>query len=231
MNLRSARPLIPRHRDATVRSRLPWLQHHKLAIGASAVAFAFVAVTAVAPPAPATAKELLDAYNRQYAQTVTVLPTVVSTPVARDDYSTSPGIPQLARHGTNYDWAKIVLMKGGWPVTENNVTVITRWMRQENGPNNWWNRNNPLNNGWGSGGGGGTGSYVSLLVAAENAAAALHGHSGYAAIIAAFAADAPTDVTERAIWASPWASGHYANGAHWHYSSVTEFTAPVGAWG
>ncbi len=229
--MRTVRPLLTRHRNATVRWRAPWRGHAKLSIAASAIAFAFVAVTAVAPPAPATAKELLNAYNDRHAQTITVMSTVVATPVARDGYSTSPGIPQLARHGTNYDWAKIVLMKGGWPVTENNVTVFTRWMRQENGPNNWWNRNNPLNNGWGSGGGGGTGSYVSLIAAAENAANALHGHSGYAAIIAAFAADAPTEVTERAIWDSPWASGHYANGAHWHYSPVKEFTAPAGAWG
>lgn len=231
MTLRPHRPLASRHRNAAVQWRAPWLRHHKLSIAASAIAFAFLAITAIAPPAPATAKELLDAYNRQYAQTVTVMPTVVAEPVARDGYSTSPGIPQLARHGTNYDWAKIVLMKGGWPVTENNVTVITRWMRQENGPNNWWNRNNPLNNGWGSGGGGGTGSYVNLLVAAENAAEALHSHSGYAGIIAALAADAPTEVTEHAIWASPWASGHYANGGHWHYSPVAEFTAPASAWG
>lgn len=231
MNLRPRRPLASRHRNATVRWRAPRLRHHKLAIAASAVAFAFVAITAIAPPAPATAKELLDAYNRLHAQTVTVLPTTATTQVVRDGYSTSPGIPQLAQHGTNYDWAQIVLMKGGWPVTDNNVTVITRWMRQENGANNWWNRNNPLNNGWGSGGGGGTGSYANLLIAADNAAAALHGHSGYAAIIAAFAANARTEVTEQAIWASPWASGHYANGGHWHYTPVDEYTAPADAWG
>ena len=50
-------------------------------------------------------------------------------------------------------------------------------------------------------------------------------------IIAALAADSATEVTENAIWFSPWASGHYANGSHWHYSAVKEFTAPAGAWG
>lgn len=235
MHLTRFRTFSARHRHATVPSRAPWAApwrgRHRVAIGASALAFAFVAVTVIAPPAPATAKELLDAYNSRYAQKVTVLTTVAVAPIVRDGYSAQPGIPQLARHGTNHDWAKIVLMYGGWPVSENNVTVITRWMRQENGPNNWWNRNNPLNNGWGSGGGGGTGSYANLLIAAQNAAKALHGHPGYASIVESLAADAPTEVTERAIWASPWASGHYANGAHWHYSHVTEYTAPAGAWG
>ncbi len=211
--------------------RTSWVARQRLTIGALTIAFAFVAVTVIAPPPPATAKELLDAYNDAHAQTVTVAKTVVAEQIVRDSYSIQPGVPQLAKHGTNYDWAKIVLLDGGWPVTDNNVTVITRWMRQENGANNWWNRNNPLNNGWGSGGGGGTGSYANLLIAAENAAAALHGHPGYSAIIAALAADAPTEVTERAIWASPWASGHYANGGHWHYTPVAEFTAPASAWG
>ena len=235
MQLRPIRNLAARHRHATVPTRAswdaPWRGRIGIAAAAGAVAFAFVAITVVAPPAPATAKELLDAYNDRYAQILTVMPTAVAEPVLRDSYSAQPGIPQLAQHGTNHDWAKIVLMYGGWPVTDNNVTVITRWMRQENGANNWWNRNNPLNNGWGSGGGGGTGSYPSLLVAAENAADALHSHPGYASIVAAIAADSPTAVTESAIWASPWASGHYANGGHWHYTPVEEYTAPAGAWG
>lgn len=218
-------------REAYVRLRTSWKARQRLAITASAVAFALTAITVVAPPAPATAAEIEAGYNTIHAQTVTVVASPVAASVTRDSYSAMPGIPQFAKSGTNYDWAKIVLMMGGWPVTENNVTVFTRWMRQENGPNNWWNRNNPLNNGWGSGGGGGTGSYPNLIVAAENAAKALHSHPGYAAIIAAFAASAPTEVTEHAIWASPWASGHYANGGHWHYSAVPVVKAPPGAWG
>ena len=229
--------LTPRHalpsriRDTAARFRISWIVRQRLAVGASVLAFGFLAVTVIAPPGPATAKEILAGYNALHAQTVTVAGTVVQASVTRDSYNAMPGVPQLAQHGTNYDWAKIVLLDGGWPVTENNVTVITRWMRQENGPDSWFNRNNPLNNGWGSGGGGGTGSYANLLIAAENAAKALHSHPGYASIIAAFAADAPTEVTEQAIWASPWASGHYANGGHWHYSPVKEVTAPVEAWG
>jgi hypothetical protein len=213
------------------RMRTSWKSRQRLAVTASVLAFGITAITVVAPPAPATAEEILAGYNALHAQTLTVAAAVEPTTVERDAYDVMPGVPQLAKSGTNYDWAKIVLIEGGWPVTENNVTVFTRWMRQENGPNDWWNRNNPLNNGWGSGGGGGTGSYANLIIAAKNAAAALHGHPGYAAIIAAFAASAPTEVTEHAIWASPWASGHYANGGHWHYTPVPVVKAPPGAWG
>lgn len=239
MYLRSVRTFVARLHPAAVplsepmrpEWHAPWRGRQKIAIAAGAIIFAFIAVNVIAPPAPASAEEILASYRDRHAQSVTVSPAAIAQPVTRDSYSTSPGIPQLAKHGTNYDFAKIVLMKGGWPVTENNVTVFTRWMRQENGPNNWWNRNNPLNNGWGAGGGGGLGSNPNLLIAADNVAAALHSHPGYSAIIAAFAANAPTAVTERAIWASPWASGHYANGSHWHYSPVKEYRAPPGAWG
>lgn len=223
---------VPRAvRSAYVRLRTSWKARQRLAISASAVAFALTAITVVAPPAPATAEEIIAGYNAIHGQTITVAASSVAASVTRDSYSIMPGIPQLAQSGTNHDWAKIVLIKGGWPVTENNVAVFTRWMRQENGPNNWWNRNNPLNNGWGSGGGGGTGSYANLIIAADNAAKALRSHPGYAGIIAAFAASAPTDVTENAIWASPWASGHYAYGGHWSYSPVPVVKAPPGAWG
>ena len=228
--LQGLRPLSA-VRSTYLRLRTSWKARQRLAISASAVAFAITAITVVAPPAPATAAEILAGYNALHAQTVTVVASPATASVTRDAYTIKPGIPQLAQSGTYYDWAKIVLIMGGWPVTENNVTVFTRWMRQENGPNNWWNRNNPLNNGWGSGGGGGTGSYANLIVAAENAAKALHSHPGYAAIVAAFAASAPTEVTESAIWASPWETGNYANGGNWHYSPVQVVKPPVGAWG
>lgn len=152
-------------------------------------------------------------------------------PTVRGDYSATPGIATLVAGGTNHDWAKLVLLSGGWPMTDENVTVLLRWMRQENGADNWWNRNNPLNNGYGSGGGGGTGSYANLVIAAQKAAENLGRGRGYVHIVAALAASSPTDVTEAAIWASPWASGHYANGGHWHYSEVPIVKAPAEAWG
>lgn len=205
-------------------------QFSRLSIGAAATAFAFVAIAAIAPPpAPTEAEEFL-AYLDKNAQTLQVHHSVAPVEVVRDGFSATPGIESLAASGTNYDWARMVLLMAGLPITDNNVTVFTRWMRQENYVDAWWNRNNPLNNGWGSGGGGGLGSYDSLIIAAENAAEALLTNRGYAGIVQAFAADSPTEVTEAAIWASPWASGHYNNGAHWSYAPVPVITAPPDAW-
>jgi len=177
-----------------------------------------------------TEAEQLNTYIRDNAQTVSVSSGASVPTVTRESFSATAGIATLAASGTNHDWATLVLIDAGFPVTDNNVTVLTRWMRQENGTNNWWNRNNPLNNGWGSGGGGGTGSYDSLVIAAENAAEALHNNPGYASIVAAFATSAKSGVIESAIWASPWASGHYANGAHWSSAAVPAVKAPAGTW-
>jgi hypothetical protein len=199
---------------------------------------AFVVVGAVAAgtvavfvPAPPSAAEELRAYIAAEAQTVTVHGSVPAVAATRESYTATPGIATLAAGGTNHDWAKLVLLLGGWEMSEANVTVITRWMRQENGTDDWWNRNNPLNNGWGSGGGGGLGSYPSLVVAAENAAAALHKNPGYSGIVASFAASSPTEQTELAIWNSPWASGHYSYGGHWSYKPVPVVQSPAGTWG
>lgn len=163
-------------------------------------------------------------------QSFAVATTVAAPEVERPAYGYQPGYAHYMATGTNHDWARIVLIAAGWPVTDDSVTVITRWMRQENYVDSWWNRNNPLNNGWGSGGGGGLGRYATLLDAALFAAKALNTHPGYASIAAAFARSAPTAEIEAAIWASPWASGHYNNGKHWHYSAVPEIAAPQSAW-
>jgi len=186
---------------------------------------------AIAPPSAPSAAENLATYIESHAQALDVPPTVAAAEISRGEYSATAGYATLAAEGTNHAWAKMVLLAGGWPQSDENVTVLLRWMRQENGANNWWNRNNPLNNGWGSGGGGGTGRYASLVVAAQKAAEALGKNGGYAGIVANLAASSPTAVTEAAIWASPWASGHYANGDHWHYTDVPVVMAPAGAWG
>jgi hypothetical protein len=209
----------------------PRRTRERLAAGAVLVAFALTAVFSLAPPPPPTDADVLAAYVDKHAQTLTVPQNVAGASVTRDTYSATPGIQTLANGGTNYDWAKLVLLLGRFPVTETNVTVFVRWMRQENGPDDWWNRNNPLNNGWGSGGGGGLGSYDNLVIAAENAAEALRNNGGYSGIVAAFDASAPTEVIEQAIWASPWASGHYANGGHWAYTTVPVVKSPAGTWG
>lgn len=197
---------------------------------AAAAAFCLPAIFAVAPPTPTDATGLASASAATTSQTITVSAKAAAMQVKRDVYLSTPGYKTLAKNGTNYDWATLVLVSGGWPVTEASVTVMVRWMRQENGPNNWWNRNNPMNNGYGSGGGGGTGSYPNLVIAAQKAAENLQRNPGFNAIEAAFASGAPSDVIERAIWASPWASSHYGNGSRWHYTPVPVVKAPVSAW-
>ncbi|GAB2454434.1 hypothetical protein HD599_002962 [Conyzicola lurida] len=200
-----------------------------------AVAAAVVVLTLCAgpvlafPPAPPVAARV-QAFVAENAQSVTVPADAAAPTVARDSFSSTPGYASLAAGGTNYDWAKLVLLYADLPLTDENVTVFVRWMRQENGTDDWWNRNNPLNNGWGSGGAGGTGTYDNLDLAAQNAAEAFYEIPGYAGFVAAFAASSPTAVTESAIWASPWATGHYANGAHWSQAVVPTVKSPDGTW-
>jgi len=202
-----------------------------LAVGAAAASLSLVALTMVAPPAPPTEVQQADAYLYKNAQSLAVSDDAADFTVTRDAFSITAGYKSLSAGGTNHDWAKLVLLYAKFPITESNVTVFTRWMRQENGTDEWWNRNNPLNNGWGSGGGAGLGSYPNLDFAAQNAAKALHGNPGYAAIVAGFESSAPTSEIEQAIWASPWATSHYANGAHWSSREVPVVKSPAGTWG
>jgi hypothetical protein len=219
-------------RDALGQTRAGIRSLRLHAIGAAIVAFALMMILSVAPPPAATDAEQLQVYVDSHAQTLEVDPNVQANPeIDLGDYTATPGVQTLAASGTNYDWAKLVLIFADLPVTDANVTVFTRWMRQENGADDWWNRNNPLNNGWGSGGGGGTGTYPNLIVAAQNAAEAMRTLAGYQGFVAAFERSAPTEEIESAIWNSNWASGHYAYGGHWHYTPVDVVTAPAGAWG
>ncbi|CAN5273200.1 hypothetical protein BH11ACT4_BH11ACT4_19630 [soil metagenome] len=202
-----------------------------LPIGVVSVVFGLVVTASLAPPRGPSEADMWRAYLQSNSQQITVSQDVATPAVVRDGYSASPGIATLVAGGTNHDWAKLVLLLGGFPMTETNVTVFTRWMRQENGTDDWWNRNNPLNNSWGAPGAGGTGTNENLVVAAQNAADALHSIGGYSGIVDAFMASASTESIEQAIWASPWASGHYANGGHWSYAPVAVVSAPAGAWG
>ena len=179
-----------------------------------------------------TQTEVFAAYIDENAQSLAAVTSVEAVPPAeRHSFSATPGPETLIAGGTNYDWAKLVLLLGEFPITESNVTVVTRWMRQENYVDTWYLRNNPLNNGWGSGGGGGTGRYVDLVDAAANAAEALNTLPRYSDIVATLRASAPTDEVERAIWFSGWATGMYNQGAHWAYNPVPVVTAPPSAWG
>jgi hypothetical protein len=205
-----------------------------LGIAAGASVTALAALTAIAPQATPVPDDLAvsaDALVRAAPNQVLDLPAgLAQASIARDSFATVAGVQTLAQGRTNRDWAELVLLLGDFPRTDDNITVMLRWMRQENGPDDWWNRNNPLNNGWGSGGNSGLGSYDTLVIAAENAAEALHSNPGYAGIVAGFSSSAPTSQIEQAIWASPWATSHYANGAHWSSSPVPVIESPAGTW-
>jgi hypothetical protein len=132
---------------------------------------------------------------------------------------------------TNYDFARLVLEDGGWPTSANNTIVLTQWLRSEEPTSRWWNRDNPLNNGLGSGGGSGLGSYSSVVVAALDVARNLENPSyGYPLVARDLAASAAPGTTSRAIWRSDWSSGHYGRGADWATEPVPSVTAPSAAW-
>ena len=218
---RRASPLVPGSGQA---------MRALLAVTASIVVLATCSATVLAFPPASRADVALEKYVVANAQSLEVPAEAAASVVVRDEFSTTSGYATYISGGTNHDWAKLVMLYAGFPLTDSNVAVFTRWMRQENGTDDWWNRNNPLNNGWGSGGGSGLGSYANLDIAAQNAAKALHGNPGYSAIVAGFAASAPTAQIEQAIWASPWASSHYANGSHWSQAPVDVVKSPGGTW-
>lgn len=182
--------------------------------------------------APPSLAEQRAEYAELYAQDFSLPAPIAATAaenteaLARDAYGSTPGPETFIAGGTNHDWAKLVLLYAGWPITDSNVTVLTRWMRQENGADDWYRRNNPLNIGMG-----GFASYSSLDESARIVAKALTTSGGYREIAAGFAASADTATIEYAIWASPWAGGHYAWGGHWHYNPVEVVTAPRSSWG
>ena len=221
--------------------RLP--VHHRLAVALSVIALvtgfsivptdaALAASLVVAPAATLTGDGRASASAVVAAepdQHIAVDATIAAPPVSRDSIAATDSIKTLSNNGTNADWAKLVLIFGGWPQTDANVTLMLRWMRQENGPPDWWLRNNPLNNGYGSGGGSGLGSYPDLVTAAKYCAENLQ--RGYPDIVAGLASSASPDVTAPAIWASPWASSHYGYGTRWSTSPVQIVKAPASAWG
>jgi hypothetical protein len=167
-------------------------------------------------------------------QTLDIASGAQNPTVQRSSYgqiSTSVGEVAVTPGGlTNDDWAALVLTDGGWPLSSNNVTVILQWMDSENGPPSWYLRNNPLNNGYGSGGGAGFGSYPNLIVAAQDVAVNLQRNSGYAGIVNNLAASSPVGTTVQAIEDSPWAGSHYGYGTLWHAVDVPTVSAPASDW-
>lgn len=143
--------------------------------------------------------------------------------------STPP--PPSGGRSTNYDFARLVLADGGWAQSTNNITTMVQWMASEEPPSHWWDRDNPLNNGFGSGGGAGLGSYPNLVVAAHYVAANLNGGPGdYGHITADLRASASPAVTEKAIWSSPWAASHYGWGRDFYQGHVPTVAAPSQDW-
>jgi len=221
--------------DAIDARRAP-LHPVRAVVAAGALLIASIALVAVVVPAPragsftgaAAASLIVGDHGRSQSLGVTPAPApVAETPVFTGDV----GIETLKSIGTNAAWAEMVLAFGGWPRTEENVTVILRWMRQENYVDSWWNRNNPLNNGWGTLEGNFLSGYATLVDAAQQAAEALHSRAGYAGIVVALTDGSSADATAQAIWASSWATGHYNNGAHWSTAPVPIVQAPADAWG
>lgn len=221
--------------------RSPFAMRH-LGIPEALGVLALAAALLVAPPVPKAHAESLTVegrsmpltaqgqprFDRSETQHLTVAAGVESEAASRDAITATPGERMLVAEGTNESWAKLVMMYGGWPQTDANVQTFMQWMRQENGVDDWWNRNNPLNNGWGSGGGGGFGSYDTLTTGAKMAAENLH-RPLFSGIASCFAAG--NGGCKDAIVASPWAASHYANGAHWSFTPVTVVKAPADAWG
>lgn len=129
---------------------------------------------------------------------------------------------------TNVQWAELVLQDGGWPVSTNNVTVMTQWMGSENYVTTWWaptfttaqpalSRNNPLNSGYGASAFGGLGAYPTLTTAAYYVARQLHYPTyGYKTIAADLTKSAPVGTTAKAIQDSTWATSHYGHGTSWY---------------
>ncbi len=212
-------------------------QRARLVAGGAIAATTLAATIVLAVPAPPSDAQLIDAYVQANPQSVDpveattlqeaarVDASALTAATQRDGWDATPGEATLIAGGTNYDWAKLVLLYGGWRLSDENVTVIVRWMRQENYVDSWWTRNNPLNIG-----SGGFASYGSLVDSAHVVANALSSYGGYSQIRAALERSAPTAETEYAIWASPWAGGHYDWGGHWSYAEVPVVTAPASVW-
>lgn len=205
--------------------------HPVAALAAGGVALLVLAgAVAVTPAQDAEAVRTKGATGDQSVDVAgSVEPAVAERDLYAAEISPERQKAALVADHTNYSWAKLVLWYGGWPITEESVTTIVRWMRQENYVDNWWLRNNPLNNGWG------VGNFMnaaeSLDASARYAADAIHTLAGYAGIKAAFESAVPSDQSAYAIWYSSWATGHYDYGGHWNTSPVPVVEAPADAWG
>lgn len=129
-------------------------------------------------------------------------------------------------------WANCVLLLAGDPVNPTNTSNMLHWMAAENSGNSaWYQDNNPLNTGQGTGGGDGTGGAATLFQGAIDAADTLTTNNyGYPAIQAALRASAPLPVFAAAVGNSQWASGKYkGNGQAPGYTIANNPGTPGGS--
>jgi hypothetical protein len=125
--------------------------------------------------------------------------------------------------GAARTWAVELLQALGAPVNSSNITFIYQWEASEGGGGEY----NPLNQGdvpgnssltsSGSQYGGGAANYVSWNAGIQGAVDYLH-MSNYKDVLAGLMAGNGVQAM-KALWASPWASSHYGNGASWSNDS------------
>jgi hypothetical protein len=150
------------------------------------------------------------------------------------NFDTASGCPEWnygLDEASNFDWARWILHDGSWPLSSNNITVLTQWMSSEEPAGGWWDRDNPLNNGYDCGGGSGLGSCPNLFAAAQYVVDNLQGSTAdYGAIDNDLAASDSPATTAQAICDSPWAGSHYDNCTAFNHGSVGSYNAPASAW-
>lgn len=139
---------------------------------------------------------------------------------------------------TAVGWAQQFLTALGAPVTPGNVQFVYDWEKSEGGGGKY----NPLNTGpvsqhpeWtttGSQYGGGAADYASWDAGIMGPVYYLqHYQQGtYSKILAALKANDPVGA-RAALWASPWAAGHYGFGSNWSNASVPGGTPVLPATG
>ena len=189
--------------------------------------FALVAVPAVAPPQQASAAEIYDA---AHAQILTVDKSAKTVNLTPTKYSATPGFQTLADGGTNYDWAKLVLLAGGWPMSQKqrhgHAALDAPGERRERLVEPRQPAEQQLRRarrGW----------HGSLRQpdhrraeggrrAARRRRRRLRGNRERAR-----AHPNRRSVTAEAIWASSWSTSHYANGTHWSTAPVPVVKAPA----
>lgn len=105
----------------------------------------------------------------------------------------------------NFDWARLMLSDGRFPITENNVDNVTRWMTAEEPTGDWYHAWNPLNI---NASGAGFDQFPNLETSARVTAQVIR-QSNMIGIAQCLAANAATSAFSAAVVRSPWAESHY----------------------